>query len=53
MIMRRTSATSVRPALICRTLQLRNIPERDHTTANVPVQLRTRIAGLIATQIGG
>ena len=34
-------------------LRLRNIPERDDAAANVPVQLRTRIVGLIATHIGG
>ena len=50
---RRTSAKSVHPSFTLRPLRLRNTLERDSVAASVPVQLRTRIVGLVAIQIGG
>ena len=41
------------PSFALRSLRLRNILGRDSVAASVPVQLRTRIEGLVAIQIGG
>ena len=50
---RRASAISMHPSFACRPLRLRNLREHDSAAANGPVQLRTRIVGLVATHIGG
>ena len=41
------------PYFTLRPLRLRNILDRDSVAASMPVQLRTRIVGLVAIQIGG
>ena len=53
LLARRTSAKSMHPSFTLRPLRLRNTLERDSVAASVPVQLCTRIVGLIAIQIGG
>jgi len=50
---RRYIGTSVHLSFTCRPLWLCNLHERVSATANVPVQLRTRIVGLVAIQIRG
>ena len=43
----------VHPPFTCRPLRLRNIRNRDSVAANMPVQFRTRVVGLVASQIDG